>query len=729
MPSPEEGDVPATRRPEEHGVGEIGSDSNSMPTTAARQARRAAVLGGGLALVLVVCAVVSGGDSRGLRSELSPWDHDPEVAKMQATIDSLSQTLDATKHQIEKAQIRSLEDAAADIDAKKYLQPGAHVLREVYDHPESFNTKLSAMPNVAKKVVHTRAAVVKKPAAKETLHVAPALVSLKIMNNLTAALQELEDSKFTPVHTRKMATSTLSEVVSQLQDLEGEVDCSRKAEYDRMLADFGGLLEQLQRDNAQRAQMDTEKKEIMDKAVTEFSKIEKAYNDSTARLAEAQEHARIAHDSFVKYKTLMEELNKEKADVEKRLSTSGQDSKNTVASVATLKTYINEMQSAIDTGAQDTYTVRLMDATSLVDKLVTSDANKAVLRTGLKSPSKPKEMTAHILHTIEDQASSSASGLEARLTTVQEALTNAEKLYKQYQMDYITFETDVDLQKELQRAAHADLNQLDGRQMGATMAYEAWHKEYQTSLDTNARVSASTEEVIQKLADGLAACTGGAAAAQSKPQALQAAMKAAADKIRGEGKKAIESERMAQEKGRALEAKIVRSAVHTQGKGKTAAGVVVATIVKPVIRSQGRGKDAIQGEMIGKKHARAVEAQVVKPVVHAQQLAGDPVLYKEPEDLNDRSTVEGIEGAAYPPLHPQASENLGGPEIDEYNSAVAEADVEHGLDEPGLGLPKHAQWINSWARKTPGAMVIKPLHLSALDRQILAAKPLTSSSK
>ena len=35
----------------------------------------------------------------------------------------------------------------------------------------------------------------------------------------------------------------------------------------------------------------------------------------------------------------------------------------------------------------------------------------------------------------------------------------------------------------------------------------------------------------------------------------------------------------------------------------------------------------------------------------------------------------------------------------------------------GITVPG-ARWVNSWARKVPGAMIIKPLHLSALDKEI-----------
>ena len=39
----------------------------------------------------------------------------------------------------------------------------------------------------------------------------------------------------------------------------------------------------------------------------------------------------------------------------------------------------------------------------------------------------------------------------------------------------------------------------------------------------------------------------------------------------------------------------------------------------------------------------------------------------------------------------------------------------------GITVPD-ARWVNSWARKVPGAMIIKPLHLSALDKEIENAR-------
>lgn len=89
--------------------------------------RVAAVLVGGLALVLVVAAV-AGSDSR--RSELEPaWGDDPEVAKMQSTIDSLTRSLDHTKDEIRRAdakkaalQAQRREDVRADAVSKELHQ-------------------------------------------------------------------------------------------------------------------------------------------------------------------------------------------------------------------------------------------------------------------------------------------------------------------------------------------------------------------------------------------------------------------------------------------------------------------------------------------------------------------------------------------------------------------------------------------------------------------------------
>jgi len=112
----------------------------------------------------------------------------------------------------------------------------------------------------------------------------------------------------------------------------------------------------------------------------------------------------------------------------------------------------------------------------------------------------------------------------------------------------------------------------------------------------------------------------------------------------------------------------------------------------------------------------------MKSTAQAQTLAGDPVLYTEPAYLNDKSTVQGIAGGIYPALHPAANQNLDTSQIDEVNGAIAEASAEHSLDEAGMGMPKDAQWVNTWARKVPGAMMIHKVHLSAMDKQLLAMR-------
>jgi len=272
------------------------------------------------------------------------------------------------------------------------------------------------------------------------------------------------------------------------------------------------MLGQLKADDRARARIEVEKKSTMDLAVQDFSKIEKAYNDSTARLVAAESNAKSAHDYFVKYKNVVAEMKEEETAVEQKMTTVGADSKRTLEQMKILTTYIDEMQHAIDTGSEDVYTSRLTDATELVDTMMMRNADKDALRTGLKSPANPKEMTTDVLSNIQTEAQSDAAGLEARLSVVNDGLTNAQKLYSGYQMDFITFSTDVDLQKDLQRAAHSEINQVDGRQMAATMAYSAWEKEYCKAQTTSSEVTATTEEVIAKLAAGLASCGGGAAA-------------------------------------------------------------------------------------------------------------------------------------------------------------------------------------------------------------------------
>jgi predicted nuclease with TOPRIM domain len=131
--------------------------------------------------------------------------------------------------------------------------------------------------------------------------------------------------------------------------------------------------------------MDAEKKATMFMAVAEFQKVQKAYNDSTARLAEAEAHGKEAHDGYVKYKAAVDELQKEEAMLESRLSTVDADSAKTLFDLSVLKNYIDEMQHATETGAQDTYSARLISAMNTVDLLVTSDQNKNALRTALRS--------------------------------------------------------------------------------------------------------------------------------------------------------------------------------------------------------------------------------------------------------------------------------------------------------------------------------------------------------
>ena len=672
----EEGSVPAPTPAQRRAREE--EDADGVGVGGRRHTRRAcAVLVGGFALVLAVAAVAR--SSSGARpSALSPWADDPELAKMQDTIASLSQTLDSTKHELRRAAAQRREDARAQADSRKYLRGKDHALRVVFEHPEQYASKQArdklaaslqkAVPAAAALPAGGAAAALGVTAPPKPAAAAPRpVVSLRIVGSLTAALKVLQDSKLTPVQTRKLATLTMSAVKAQLQALESGVDCSRKAEYDKLLTHFGTLLEQLRMDDKTRTQMDAEKKATMDQAVAEFQKVQKAYNDSTARLAEAQEHEKTAHDNFVRYKTVVEELKKEEARIESRLSTVDADSKTTLSELATLKTYIDEMQHAIDTGAEDVWAARRLSATASADRLITSDANKEALKTGLNSPSKPKEMTADVVKSIEDEAKAGASGLNARMATVKEALANAQRLYQGYQMDYITFSTDVDVQRELQRAAHAELARLDGEQMAATWAYQAWRKEYSAS-DANAdKVTSATQEVIAKLADGLASCTQGAAAA-SPSTSLQSA----AAKIRQVGKAALGHQ--------------AQRSVKSGGKPRVLKG----------------------------------------KAVDGQKLAGDPVLYKEPGDLNDKSDVEGIAQGSYPALGEKAPDALDASQMGEFDQAVGEANEEHKLDQPGLGLPKHAQWINSWARKTPGAMVIHPLHLSGLDKQILAMRPVKS---
>jgi hypothetical protein len=228
----------------------------------------------------------------------------------------------------------------------------------------------------------------------------------------------------------------------------------------------------LHTDDKTRQQMDAEKKATIDKVVAEFQKVQKAYNDSTTRLAEAEAHGKEAHDGYVKYKAAVNELQKEEAKLESRLSTVDADSAKTHFELSVLKNFLEKMQHANETGAQDTYSARLMSAMNTEDRLITSDQNKNALRTALRSLAKPKELTVDIVKTVEAEAKDGAEGLKNRVAKVKEALANATQMHKGYRMDYVTFSTDADLQREPKRAAHAQLAKLDGEQMAATWAYE-----------------------------------------------------------------------------------------------------------------------------------------------------------------------------------------------------------------------------------------------------------------
>jgi hypothetical protein len=542
------------------------------------------------------------------------------------------------------------------------------------------------------------------------------LVSLVTVDTMTSAFKDLQHSKLTPASTRKLVSLTLGDVKAHLEALQDKVDCSRTGEYSDLLARFREMLDKMKRDSAARYQMEVEKKGIMDKAVAEFNKIELAYNDSTARLAEATKNAKKAENLFSKYKKVNEDLETEKADVQKKLLTADRDSKAILAGVASLRTCINEMQSAIDTGSEITYSARRMAASSTATSMPISSEQRMVLETGLNSKSKPKEMTTDILNTIEMSATSGAAPLEARLKHINEASVESKKLYNDYRMDYVTFSEDVDLQKDLQRAALSEINEVDGRKMAATMAYEGWEAEYQKSIEENARVSASTEQVVSRLTDGLAACTSGG---RSEPGngAAMAAMPSAAQL-------------------QATAAKIQVHAIAAAKKASVAARHAIQIKKQQNAKTEVSLKHDVYALAAANKGSVEAKMQVARPADYSsrpssllsrrvQQLAGDAALYKEPVDLNDKSTVEGIiAGDAYPSLHPRASENLGSKEIDEYNSAVAEAGAEHKLDQVGVGQPNEAQGINSWARSTPGSVANHATHLSTFDTELLTMRPL-----
>lgn len=642
--------------------------------------RVSAALACALALALTVAVLVTSSGSSAQPSALSTWaDDNTEEVKMQDTINSLTQTLDATKRELRRAALATKDGA----------------LRDVYQHPELYDSKraqrmasLLKPPSAAPASDEVDANALAATADAKSPHKGVPLVGLRSVDSLTAALKVLEDSKLTPAPLRKLATLTMAAVQAQLQALESGVDCSKKNKYDELLVNFGNLLSQLHTDDKTRQQMDAEKKATMDRAVAEFQKVQKAYNDSTARLVEAEAHGKEAHDGFVKYKAAVDELQKEEAMLESRLSTVDADSAKTLSELSVLKNYIDEMQHAIDTGAQDTYSARLMSATNTVDRLITSDQNKDALRTALGSPAKPKELTADILKTIEADAKGGSEGLKNRIAKVKEALANATQLYKGYQMDYVTFSTDADLQRELQRAAHAELAKLDGEQMAATWAYEAWKMEYNTSSANSDEVVSATQTVIAKLAVGIESCGKGAAA--SSPFSF---LQSTAAQIRKVGIGALRESPSS-----------TRQTVMPGNKPR-ALGLSVSPLppLPPLPPSM--------------------------KVASGQKLAGDPVLYKEPEDLNDKSVVEDIAAGKSPALGEKAPDKLDSSQMNEFKQAAAEADEEHTLDDFGLGKPKQPQWISSgidaWARKTPGATVMHKAHLLGLVKQKLAMRPLS----
>ena len=122
-------------------AGEPASRGGEIAVGAGKRSMRrvVAVIGGGVALVALVVAVVASAHY-GRSSELAAtaWGDDPEVAKMQSTIDSLTQSLDHTKREIQRADATKValeaqrrEDAKATELSRRYNQQSEHALRDV----------------------------------------------------------------------------------------------------------------------------------------------------------------------------------------------------------------------------------------------------------------------------------------------------------------------------------------------------------------------------------------------------------------------------------------------------------------------------------------------------------------------------------------------------------------------------------------------------------------------
>ena len=98
--------------------------------------------------------------------------------------------------------------------------------------------------------------------------------------------------------------------------------------------------------------------------------------------------------------------------------------------------------------------------------------------------------------------------------------------------------------------------------------------------------------------------------------------------------------------------------------------------------------------------------------------------------LEEKDSLKGVCGTFGAQLEEvagmidEAEEKMSPGEVDTFKGAVGEAGTEHAEDKTGenagVGMPKDAQWVNSWARKLPGAMIIKPVHLTSMDREMLA---------
>jgi len=292
--------------------------------------------------------------------------------------------------------------------------------------------------------------------------------------------------------------------------LEGTepINCSRRADYDLLLAQFNTYRDALLLQNATKAEKDAAQKVRRDRQHQDFFAVQATLQDAVSRGEAAREAAEMA---LGKFQTYSEQATLQQAAVDSECKGEPSPALRTLyrkrmQAVTELQALLVRLTAELQRGHQEDYESTLSAALSAVHGMNLPAPQARILEAEVASKTSPSSSAAHLLAAVYREAEERRDGAVRRCTEARAALAAAEDERARWQEEVATVSGDAERQADVVRQAESKIHGLEGADLAATVAAEAAHVDYEILRARIDEEVAALQEVTTRLEAGLAVC-------------------------------------------------------------------------------------------------------------------------------------------------------------------------------------------------------------------------------